>query len=400
MFEHLQLIPPDPLLGLIEKFNNNTNPNKIDLGVGVYKDENNQTTVLKCVKDAEAFLLKKQTSKSYLGPNGDRDFTRLMCELALGEESADILKSGRISALQTPGGCGALRVAAELINHTKPSAKVWVSDPTWANHIPLLGDAGLTIDKYAYYDHATKAINFETMLESLRGAQAGDLVLLHACCHNPSGADLSRQQWHHVCDLLLERNLIPFIDMAYQGFGEDLDKDAFGLRLIMAKCPEAVFCISCSKNFGLYRDRVGIVGFLNSSADKSPALMSHLVQVVRGIYSMPPDHGAAVVANILSSDELKTGWMQELITMRERIQQMRLGLADTMAAKGFGDDFRFVESERGMFSFLGLNPSQVKQLGDNYGIYMADTSRINIAGLNVNNLEYFCSSLAAALNAV
>lgn len=399
MFEHLQLIPPDPLLGIIDKFNKDTNPNKIDLGVGVYKDENNQTAVLDCVKQAETFLLKKQTSKSYLGPNGDKNFTRLMCQLALGEQSAGILESGRISALQTPGGCGALRVAAELVNRSKPGVKVWVSDPTWANHVPLLGDAGLTIEKYPYYDHGTKTIDFSAMLEGLKAAQSGDLVLLHACCHNPSGADLSQQQWHDLCDLMLERELVPFIDMAYQGFGEDLDKDAFGLRLVIEKCPEAIFCISCSKNFGLYRDRVGVVGFMNVSKDTSPALMSHLVQVVRGIYSMPPDHGAAVVANILDSEELRAGWLVELNTMRERIQHMRRGLADNMAAKGFGEDFRFVESERGMFSFLGINPSQVQQLGDEYGIYMADSSRINIAGLNANNLEYFCRSLATVLNA-
>lgn len=399
MFESLQLLPPDPLLGIIERFNNDANPQKIDLGVGIYKDEDGRTPVLECVKGAEAYLLANQRSKCYLGPRGDQRFTHSLCALALGDQYA-ALRDDRIAALQTPGGCGALRVAAEVIARARPRARIWVSDPTWANHVPLLGGAGLNIQAYPYYDYEDKLIRFDAMLETLSGAAAGDLVLLHGCCHNPCGADLDERQWLRLAAVMQERQLVPFVDMAYQGFGESLDADAFGLRLLCRQFPEAVFTVSCSKNFGLYRDRVGVVAFLLAETAQTRATLSNLTQIVRGIYSMPPDHGAAVVAHVLNDPELRAQWTRELALMRDRINDMRQGLVAGMSALGFGERFDFVTHERGMFSFLGISPDQVKALADGHGIYMADSSRINVAGLNRRNLDYFCAALSAVLTAM
>lgn len=397
MFEKLQQIPADPLLGIMEKFRKETNPQKIDLGVGVYKDELGQTPVLKCLKKAEQKLVDEQGSKAYIGPLGNQKFTKLLSALALGDEIVSSV-GGRVAALQTPGGCGALRVAAELIMRVNPQAKIWVSDPTWANHVPLLGDAGISIESYPYYDYQTQSIRFDAMKDCLLQAQPGDLVLLHACCHNPCGADLSPDQWQEIVELMIEHGLIPFIDMAYQGFGQGLDEDAAGLRLVIDQCPEAVFAVSCSKNFGLYRDRVGMVGFLLNTEVEAKTVLSNLTQIVRGIYSMPPDHGASVVECVLSDDALKAEWLSELKTMRERIQQTRVQLAEISTEKGCGSRFDFVSRESGMFSFLGISPEQVAVMASQFGIYMAESSRINVAGLNENNIDYFCSALHSVLS--
>ncbi len=398
MFENLQQIPADPLLGIIEKFRKETKPQKIDLGVGVYKDELGQTPVLNCLKKAEQKLVDEQDSKAYVGPLGNQMFTKLLSELALGEDLYNSV-GGRLAALQTPGGCGALRVAAELIMRVKPQAKIWVSDPTWANHVPLLGDAGISIESYPYYDYQNQSIRFDAMKDCLLQAEPGDLVLLHACCHNPSGADLSPEQWQEIVALMIEKGLIPFIDMAYQGFGRGLDEDAVGLRLVMDQCSEAVFAVSCSKNFGLYRDRVGMVGFLLNTEVEAKTVLSNLTQIVRGIYSMPPDHGASVVECVLSDNALKSEWLDELCTMRERIQQTRAELAKVATEKGCGNRFDFVSRESGMFSFLGISPEQVDAMASQFGIYMASSSRINVAGLNEHNLDYFCGALHSVLSA-
>ncbi len=397
MFEQLQSLPDDPLLGIIAQYQQETNPQKIDLGVGVYKDASGGMPVLPCIKAAEQRLVSEQDSKTYRGPLGNPAFTRLMCDLALGEVLSSAVRE-RLASLQTPGGCGALRVAAELIARANPSAKIWVSDPTWANHVPLLGDAGIEIASYPYYDFKDKGIRFDEMMACLSDAAPGDLVLLHACCHNPSGADLSQSQWQKVVALLVQKQLVPFVDMAYQGFGQGLTEDAYGLRLVIESCPEAVFALSCSKNFGLYRDRVGAVGFVVADAAQAEITLSNLTQIVRGIYSMPPDHGASVVEIVLADDRLKSQWLQELATMRDRIQVTRQSLSEKMAAAGFGTRFDFVNHESGMFSFLGITPEQVVELADRFGIYMAPSSRINIAGLNESNLDYFCASLTQVIS--
>ncbi len=396
MFEQLQSLPADPLLGIIARYQQETNPQKIDLGVGVYKDEIGGMPVLPCIKAAEQYLVSEQASKTYRGPLGNPEFSRLMCDLALGDSLSGAV-SGRLAALQTPGGCGALRIAAELIIRSKPSAKIWVSDPTWANHVPLLGDAGIEIAAYPYYDFENKGIRFDAMITCLAEAAPGDLVLLHACCHNPSGADLSESQWQAVVELLIEKELIPFVDMAYQGFGQGLVEDALGLRLVVEKCPEVVFALSCSKNFGLYRDRVGVVGFVTKTPEQAGITLSNLTQIVRGIYSMPPDHGASVVEIVLANEDLKSQWLNELAVMRERIQLTRQSLSEKMAAAGYDERFDFVKCESGMFSFLGITSEQVEELADRFGIYMAPSSRINIAGLNESNIDYFCASLTQVL---
>ncbi len=393
MFESLPAVPADPLLGIIEQFRRETKPQKIDLGVGVYKTVAGATPVLASVKAAEAQLLAEQDSKAYVGPLGNQDFTRLLSEVVLGQPLYERL-CGRIAALQTPGGCGALRVAAELIARARPKAKIWVSDPTWANHVPLLGDAGITIETYPYYDHDSASVRFDAMLEGLQQAQAGDLVLLHGCCHNPSGADLSQAQWREVVSLLQAKQLIPFVDLAYQGFGEGLEQDAYGLRLVLESCEEAVYAVSCSKNFGLYRERVGMVGVLLASEPQAQVVLGHLTQIVRGIYSMPPDHGASVVALVLADADLREQWQSELAHMRTRIQSVRTELAAAMQALG-AERFAFIERQSGMFSFLGINADQVGRMASDYGIYMAPTSRINLAGLTPDNMSYFCQSLAA-----
>ncbi len=396
MFEQLQSLPADPLLGIIARYQQEMNPQKIDLGVGVYKDEAGGMPVLPCIKAAELRLVNEQASKTYRGPLGNPEFSRLMCDLALGALLSAAV-SDRLAALQTPGGCGALRVAAELIVRANPSAKIWVSDPTWANHVPLLGDAGIEIAEYPYYDFENKGIRFDAMMACLSEAAPGDLVLLHACCHNPSGADLSESQWQAVAELLIQKELIPFVDMAYQGFGRGLVEDAYGLRLVVSQCPEVIFALSCSKNFGLYRDRVGVVGFVVREPEQAGITLSNLTQIVRGIYSMPPDHGASVVEIVLADEELRSQWLQELADMRERIKITRQSMSAKMSAAGFDERFDFVKHESGMFSFLGITPEQVGELADRFGIYMAPSSRINIAGLNESNLDYFCASLTQVL---
>ncbi len=396
MFENLQAAPADPLLGLIARYQQDPRPQKIDLGVGVYKTEEGTTPVLECVKAAEQHLVQHQMSKSYLGPRGDALFTDRLNEVVAGNTLFEKL-SQRIAALQTPGGCGALRTAAELIKRVRPDATIWVSDPTWANHEPLLGSAGIRIKSYPYYDFEQKSLKFEAMCAKLEEIPEGDIVLLHACCHNPSGADLSQAQWTRVIEILRARRLVPFIDIAYQGFGDGLEDDAFGIRLAMASLPEVIYTVSCSKNFGLYRDRVGLVAFLVQTEAQANAVVSHLAKIVRGIYSMPPDHGAAVVSHILQSDELVTLWQQELKAMRNRIQSMRVALAEGMQEQGFGDRFDFVRREKGMFSFLGISPGQVSRLAEDHGAYMADSSRINVAGLNTQNIGGFVVNLAKVI---
>lgn len=392
LLDSLPLLPADPILGLIEKYRNDTNSNKIDLGVGVYRDESGSTPVFSAVKRAEQWLLETETSKTYVGPAGNPEFNRLISKLALGE-SHPAFKDGRLATVQTPGGCGALRVAAELIIRAKASARVWVSNPTWGNHVPLLGDAGLTIQSYPYYDFDTHQLDFDAMLEGLSGASPGDIVLLHACCHNPSGADLSSEQWRLLAGFMLDRQLVPFVDMAYQGFGDGLDEDRFGLSYLAENLPEVIFAISCSKNFGLYRERVGAVGVVSSAASQSGVILSQLNNIVRGIYSMPPSHGASIVARVLMDDGLKASWATELQSMRFRIVDMRNRFCEKVAAAGYGDRFAHIADQKGMFSFLGLSEAQVHKMAAEYSVYMVDSSRISLAGLSESNIDYFVDAL-------
>ena len=388
MFNTLPQLPPDPILGLIAQFKSDPRPHKIDLGVGVYRDEQGQTPVLDAVKQAEQRLLNNETSKAYVGPLGSLQFNDLLAKLTLGETHSQL---ENVALVQTPGGCGALRVAAELIVRTSPKSRIWVSDPTWGNHVPLLGDAGVTLETYPYYDFATHSVRFDEMISALNAnARAGDFVLLHGCCHNPTGADLTQGQWQAVTDLCSKKGLIPFIDMAYQGFGFSLEEDAFGIRLMCDQLPEVLFVLSCSKNFGLYRERVGAVAV---KSDAKASVSSHIATIVRGIYSMPPSHGASVVAEILADSVLRKCWEADVSVMRTRIQVMRKKLVDTVNTAGAEGRFNHIARQQGMFSFLGISPEQVNALAENHAVFMIGSSRISLAGLNDTNLPVFAQAL-------
>lgn len=392
MFEHLQLLPADPILGLMALYRTDANSRKVDLGVGVYKDDQGSTPVLQVVKLAEQQLLAEQVTKSYVGPAGNADFNMGMSRLLLADDSC--LREQRFAVAQTPGGCGALRVAAELIKVARPSATIWVSDPTWGNHIPLLGNAGINIRTYPYYDNVSSQLRFDEMIDQLQHTASGDLVLLHGCCHNPTGADLTPEQWQIISDLAEERGFVPFVDMAYQGFAAGLQEDAYGLRLLAARLPEVVVAASCSKNFGLYRERVGFVGVISATSTVSTAIQSHILAIVRGIYSMPPDHGASIVARILGDAPLSELWVEELTEMRNRINGLRHMFCSEMRARTDSRRFDFVQRQKGMFSYLGLSESQVLSLREEYGIYLLSSSRASIAGLSPNNVHYVCDAIA------
>lgn len=396
MLETLEKIPPDPILGLIAAHRNDPNPRKIDLGVGVYKDANGHTPVLKCVKTAERIRTEQEDSKTYLGPPGVAGFNRRIQALIFGADS-NAAAAGRVCTVQTPGGTAALRVAADLIRRVRPDARVWLSDPTWANHTALFPAAGLTIEKYAYFDRERSALRFDEMLAALSRRGPGDVVVLHACCHNPCGVDLSADQWRTVVELTAERGFLPLIDIAYQGFGEGLDEDALGVRLMAEAVPELIVASSCSKNFGLYRERCGAISIVGVDAAAAAAAESVIHNVTRGLYSMPPAHGPALVDIILASDELRSLWLKELAEMRERINGLRRLVVERIRAAGIPRDFSFIERQRGMFSFLGIDVDQVERLRDEYAIYMTRATRINIAGFCDDNVDYFAASLAAVL---
>ena len=396
MFENLKLLPPDPILGLMDAYRQDANSDKIDLGVGVYKDEQGNTPILSAVKQAEQLIFEAETSKAYIGPAGIAGFNDGIQQLLFGA-THPARQAGRIRTLQTPGGCGALRVGAELIKRSNPQALIWVSDPTWANHMPLLGDAGLQIKQYPYYDRHRRGINYDAMVDTLKQVGPSDLVLLHGCCHNPCGADLSPQQWQVMTDMALVQGFTPFIDIAYQGFGEGLEKDAYGVRLMAEKLPELIVASSCSKNFGLYRERVGALSIVAEDSVRADAGLSQIVNVARGNYSMPPSHGAAIVDVILQDLKLNALWLQELTEKRNRINSLRAQLVEKLAAKNAAQDFSFIQHQHGMFSFLGVTPEQVQQLRERFHIYMVNSSRINIAGINQRNIDYLTDAIIEVL---
>jgi aspartate aminotransferase len=398
MFESISSLPADPILGLMAAFRADTNAHKIDLGVGVYKNELGQTPVMRAVKQAETRLLANQQTKTYVAPAGQDSFNHLIAGLIFGDALRDQL-GGRRVTFQTPGGCGGLRLGAEFLQKVKPGAKILVSDPTWANHIPLLGEAGLQISKYPYYDYQNHAIRFDAMMDSLATAGQGDLVLLHGCCHNPCGADLDEQQWQAIAALAQKNGFTPFVDLAYQGLGDGIVEDTYGVRLLAETLPELVVVSSCSKNFGLYRERTGSLTVISGNAASAKAAGSQIASIARSIYSMPPDHGAAVVIEILGDSTLNADWETELTEVRNRINGLRTELVNALAAKGIDRDFSFIQREKGMFSFLGLSVDQVHSLINNYSIYLVDSSRINIAGINHSNLDYLADSIKQVLSA-
>ncbi len=398
MLEKLELISADPILGLMAAYRADPDPSKVDLGVGVFRDDRGETPVLECVRTAEAALLAEQTTKTYVGPTGNAGFNQHMEQLVFGAGHAAV-KAGRVRTVQAPGGCGALRLGAELIRAADPGAVVHVSTPTWANHVPLIAGSGLKLERYPYFDPETGGVQFGAMMAALERLPPRAIVLLHASCHNPTGADLAQDEWRALLELVKRRSLLPFIDMAYQGLGEGADADAFAIRLFSAELPEMLCAVSCSKNFGLYRERTGALHVINSSVQAADAALSQLVRLARGMWSMPPDHGAEIVRRILADAALREAWARELEGMRVRITSLRHELVRQLRAHCPQRDFSFIARQRGMFSFFGITTEQVRRLRGEHHIYMTDDSRINIAGLRAENLEVVARATAQVLKA-
>ncbi|RWM96214.1 MAG: aspartate/tyrosine/aromatic aminotransferase [Mesorhizobium sp.] len=394
MFETLQPAPADKILALIGLYRADTRPGKVDLGVGVYKDRDGRTPVMRAVREAEKRLLAGQDTKTYLGLAGDTGFNAAMIKLAFGERA----DHSHIRAAQAPGGSGALRLVAELLQRTRPGATVWLSDPTWPNHLPVMRAAGLQVRDYPYFDAVSGAVRFDDMLAALKTATSGDVVLLHGCCHNPTGANLDAAQWAKVADVLLERGLLPFVDIAYQGFGEGLDADAAGLRLLAGKVPEMVVASSCSKNFAVYRDRVGSAMIMAKDGAQADVAMSQMLAAARALYSMPPDHGAAAVRMVLEDADLKKVWETELEEMRLRMLRLRVAFAEALRRQSNSDRFDFVASHRGMFSRLGLTEAQVERLRTEHAVYMVGDSRINVAGLPEDGMDELAKAIVSVLD--
>ena len=396
MFDSLVAAPPDPILGLTEAFKKDPNPNKVNLGVGVYKDAQGRTPVLASVKRAEEKLLRAEQTKNYLPIEGHAEFDAATLVLLLGADHA-IVRSGRAVTAQAPGGTGALRVAADFIASTLGARTVWLSDPTWPNHPNVFQAAGLKTATYPYFDKARNGVAFEAMVAALANAPAGDVVVLHGCCHNPTGVDLDRGQWRAVADVVAGRGLLPVVDFAYQGFADGLDEDAAGLAELADRCPDLLIASSYSKNFGLYSERVGALTLVAAHAEAAETALSHIKRVIRANYSNPPAHGAAVVATVLNDPELRAAWEAEVSEMRERINLMRHLFVETLQEKGVAQDFSFIARQRGMFSFSGLTPEQVKALRERHAVYVVGSGRISVAGMTEGNMDYLCTAIADVL---
>ncbi|MGQ0661931.1 amino acid aminotransferase, partial [Sphingosinicella sp.] len=366
LFDRLEERPEDSLIALIALAEADPRPGKIDVGVGVYRDAAGNTPILKCVKEAERRLVETQATKAYIGSQGDARFTELIRPIVFGAGAAD---DGRIVGLQTPGGCGALRLGAELVARANPEARIHAGEPTWPNHPPLIASAGVEMVAYPYYDRDSHEIRFDAMMDAFRAAEAGDLVLLHGCCHNPTGADLDMDQWRQVAELIAARGLIPFVDLAYQGFGDGLDADAAGARLVVEAAEQAILAQSCDKNFSCYRERTGSLFVKASSARGAEIAFGNLLLLARTMWSMPPDHGAAVARIILDDPELRVLWQSEVENMGARIRSLR----DRLAA--LDPRLSYIKGQKGMFSMLPLSPAQVLELRNEKGIYMAGSGR-------------------------
>lgn len=397
MFENLSLAPPDSILGLMDAFAKDQHPGKINLGVGVFKDEQGNTPVLPSVKVAETKLLASEKSKGYLSIDGLKEYCRRVAELLLGP-GHEILTSGRSVTLQTPGGTGALRVAADFLHLAHPRTTVWMSKPTWPNHPSIFQAAGLAVESYPYFDPATNALDLPAMLAKLRTLPAGDVVLLHGCCHNPTGIDPTVAQWKEIAAVVAERKLMPLVDFAYQGFGTGLTEDAAGLMELLKTNREAIIATSYSKNFGLYNERVGALTVVAADKNAAEIALSNVKLCVRANYSNPPCHGGATVAAILADPPLRAQWEQELAAMRTRINGMRKLFVRTMKEVGITKDFSFIERQLGMFSFSGLNSMQVDELKKQFGIYIVGNGRINVAGMSEQNIRPLCEAIKAVLS--
>ncbi|MCK7631992.1 aspartate/tyrosine/aromatic aminotransferase [Shewanella sp. JNE10-2] len=396
IFSQVVLAPADPILGLTDTFKADPRQDKVNLGVGIYKDEAGQTPVLASVKKAEALLLEQEKTKNYLGIEGVIAYNRVVQELLFGE-SSELVASGRAVTAQAPGGTGALRIAAEFLLRNTPSRTVWVSNPTWANHQNIFETAGLTVREYGYYNANAHDIDFDAMMTDISAANAGDIILLHGCCHNPTGIDLTLAQWNLVAQLCADKKLVPLFDFAYQGFGVGIEEDAAGLRLVASKVPELLIANSFSKNFGLYNERIGAVTVVAENADAAERAFSQVKRTIRANYSNPPAHGALIVSTILGDASLKAQWVQEVTEMRERIAKMRTLFVDSLKAEGVTQDFSFISRQSGMFSFSGLNKAQVARLKDEFGVYIVGSGRISVAGMTKTNMPVICKAIAQVI---
>ncbi|MCP5382917.1 MAG: aspartate/tyrosine/aromatic aminotransferase [Kordiimonadaceae bacterium] len=397
IFSGLSEVGDDPILLVSTMYRACTNPNKVDLGVGVYKNAGGETAILKTVKKAEQYLVTNQKTKEYLSPAGNPDYNREVQKLLLGENHPAI-KEGRVTTIQAPGGTGGIRIGADFIKICKPDATLWISDPTWPNHHSIARSVGLTAKSYRYYDTKKGEFLYDEMMEDLERAVAGDVIILHGCCHNASGADLTKEQWDALAVFMKERELVPFIDIAYQGFADGIDEDAYAVRMMSEKLPEVLIASSFSKNFAMYRDRAGAITLVSASAELNKINASHMLMTVRSIYSMPPDHGAAVVAHILGDAALQAEWRKEVDEMRSRVKKMRRLFAEKMAAKAPNSGFDYIAEQNGMFSFLTLTPEQIQSLIKDHSIFMMASGRVNMAGLTEDNIDYVTDAVASLFN--
>lgn len=397
MFETVESRGVDQILALMLAFRADTRDQKIDLVVGVYKDEAGYVPVMRAVKAAERRLVEEEATKMYVGMSGDAEYCTHAQLLLLGKDAPQIA-DGRVMTFQTPGGSGALKVACDFLNSLEPGKRLWVSDPTWANHIPVAEDAGLKTVAYPYFRPSDRGLDFEAMMNCLAAeAKPGDAILLHGCCHNPTGVDLSLAQWETVTDFVLDRGLIPLVDCAYQGLGEGMEEDVAGLRYMMSRLPEMLIASSFSKNFGIYRERTGALTAIARHADEKSTVQAAIETVVRSNYSMPPSHGARVVATVFSDPELYADWDAELTGMRERIATMRELLKQKLEERQVTADVSFLTEQKGMFSYTGLTVDQIERLKSDFGIYVALDGRINIAGLSAENLDAVADGFAAVM---
>ena len=397
MFDTIKPRGIDQLMALTQAFRNDKRTQKVDLIVGVYKDDAGVVPVMSAVKKAEAHILEEETTKNYVGVVGDADVNRITPELILGVDSP-VLAAKRTGAVQTPGGSGALKVAFDLISSIRPDAKVWMSRPTWANHMPIARDAGIQIDTYPYFREADRGLDFDAMIAHLDAeAKAGDIILLHACCHNPTGVDLTMPHWEALGKLIIERCIIPFVDSAYQGLGVSMEEDVAGLRHLAEHVPEMLIASSFSKNFGIYRERCGALTVIAKDGESVPRVMTALQTVIRSNYSMPPSHGARIVGTVFGHEALKEEWAEELEVMRKRIAETRIMLRAKMEELQVTADLSFLTDQRGMFSYTGFSTEQVERLRNEFGIYTAGDGRINVAGVGSQNIDYVASSFAAIM---
>ncbi|MDP2570586.1 amino acid aminotransferase [Vibrio penaeicida] len=396
MFEKVNAAPADPILGLTEEFKKDTREAKINLGVGIYKNEQGQTPVLATVKKAEAALLETEKTKSYLTIEGTAEYGLAVQKLLFGADS-DVVASKRAKTAQAPGGTGALRVAGEFIKRQLNSPKIWISNPTWANHNGVFTAAGLETAQYSYYNAETKDKDFASMVADLETASAGDIVLLHGCCHNPTGIDPTVDEWETLAKLCADKGLLPLFDFAYQGFAKGVEEDAAGLRVFAKHNSEILVASSFSKNFGLYNERVGAFTLVAKEEDVAATAFSQVKSIIRSIYSNPPAHGSAVVTHILNDADLRAEWEKEVAEMRDRIQEMRELFVATLKSEGVEADFSFIERQNGMFSFSGLSKEQVTRLKEEFAIYIVGSGRISVAGMTKENMGPLCKGIAAVL---